>query len=123
MAASRQIIELKARGPGDPNGSKTAAVLSAYFHAEHMRTFRQLLWKRLAIGGLVWVLAATLTSEISRSAFVGGVAVLVMVGGGAAVAEWRAAEQLHELLRGPARSFTAIRSLHPAARREIDSPG
>jgi hypothetical protein len=123
MVTSRQIIELKAGGPDDPGRRRTAAVLSAYFHAEQMRTCRRLLWRRLAMVGLVWLLAAALTAVISRIAFVGGLAVLVTIGSGAAVAEWRASEELSELLRGPAKPLTVIRSLRPSARRDMDNPG
>ena len=121
-ASSRQIIELKAGGPEDPDGSRAPAVLAAYFHAEHTRTFRQLLWRRLGMLGLVWLLAGTLTSVISRNALVGGVAVLVTVGGGAAVAEWRAAEKLNELLEGPAKWFTVVRSIPASAPHDAAGP-
>jgi len=44
----RQITEVGAGGPDDPNGIRTAVVLDAYFHGEHTRTFVRLLWRRLA---------------------------------------------------------------------------
>ena len=120
--SSRQIIELKAGGPEDPDRSRAAAVLAAYFHAEHVRTSRQLLWRRLALVGIGWVLAETLLPAISGTAFVGGLAVLLTVGSGAAVAEWRASERLKDLLEGPAKPLTVVRSLRPAG-RDVNSPG
>jgi hypothetical protein len=41
-----QIVELKAGGPDDPNGSRTTIVLDAYFQAEQVKVFRRLLWPR-----------------------------------------------------------------------------
>jgi hypothetical protein len=113
VTSSQQIIELKAGGREDPDGSRAAAVLAAYFHAEHVRTFRQLLWRRLAVIGVALVLAETLLSVISRTAFVGALVVLLTLGGGAAVAEWQASERLKDLLEGPAKRLTVVRSLHP----------
>ena len=121
-ASSRQIIELKAGGPEDPHGSRTAVVLAAYFHAEHTRTFRQLLWRRLALVGGVWALAAALTPAISRTVFVGGVAVLIAVGGGAAIIEWRAAEKLSELLEGRAKRLAVIRNIQLCAPHDKEVP-
>ena len=121
FSSSRQIIEVKAGGPEDPDGSRTAAVLDAYFHAEHIRAFRLILWRRLALFGLVWVLVAVMTSVLSRNAFVEGVAVLVTVGVGAAIAEWRAAEKLSDILQGPAKRVTVVRDLPPLA-ADADRP-
>jgi hypothetical protein len=74
-------------------------VLGAYFHAEHMRVFRRLLWRRLAIFGVVCLVVAASTSWISPKQFVGVIAALGVVGGVAAIAEWRASQKLVELLR------------------------
>ena len=112
--SSGQIIEFQASGPEDPDGSRTAAVLDAYFHAEHIRAFRQLLWRRLALVGLLWVLVAALTSLLSRNAFIEGLAVLGTVGVGAAVAEWRAGEKLSGILQGPTKRVTVIRRVRPS---------
>lgn len=96
--ATRQVFELKAGGPGDPDGSRTAAVLTAYLNAEQMRRFRQLLWPRLGALGVGWLVLGTLTSLFSRLAFVGGFVFLVAVAVAVAVAERRASEHLRELL-------------------------
>jgi hypothetical protein len=98
-ATSCQVIELQAGGPQDPDGLRAATVLTAYFHAEHMRAFRQLLWKRLAALGSAWFIVGTLTSLFSRVALIGGLAMFAAIVIGAAVAEWRADSRLRELLR------------------------
>ena len=96
--ANRHVIELAAGGPADPDGSRAAAVLSAYFHAEHTRAFRQLLWPRLAVLATVWCLGRV-AALFSRDVMVGGLAVFAAVAIGAAVIEWRASEMLLKLLR------------------------
>src|SRR5262245_43894582 len=121
-ASCRQIIELKTGGPEAVDRSRTAAVLAAYFHAEHVRTFRKMAWRRLALLALVWVLAGMLTSVISRNALLGGLAVLIGVGGVASVAEWRAAEQLNELLEGPAKRLAVVRSIPASVPHEAEGP-
>ena len=64
-----RIIELRAGGPDDPDGSRTAEVLGAYFHAEHVRAFRRLLWPRLALVALIWLLVATMASLSGSTMF------------------------------------------------------
>ena len=64
--ATRQMIELEGCGPDDPDGLGAASILAAYYNAEHMRTFRQVLWRQLAIGAAVaeWRAKATLRTLI-----------------------------------------------------------
>jgi hypothetical protein len=93
-----RIIELKACGPDDPDGSQSAAVLAAYFHAEHMKAFRQLLWRRLGLGALGWFLVGVTTDVLSRNALFVGLGLMVVVAAWAAVVEWRAGKRLHALL-------------------------
>ena len=95
----RHTFELRAGGPDDPDGSRTAAVLTAYLYAEQMRAFRQLLWPRLAALGAGWFVIGTLTSLFSRLAFGAGFLCLLAAGAAAAVAEWRAAEHFSECIR------------------------
>jgi hypothetical protein len=99
LDGSRLVFELQAGGPDDADGSRTAAVLTAYLYAEQMRTFRQLLWPRLGALGAGWLILGSLTSLFSRTAFVGGILSLLAVAIVAAIAEWRASEHLSELLR------------------------
>lgn len=97
-APPQRFIELKAGGPDDPDGSRSAAVLAAYFHAEHMKAFRQLLWRRLAIGALGWLLVGMTTDLLSRNALVVGLGLFVVVAAWAAVVEWRAGKRLVAVL-------------------------
>ena len=94
----KQIIELKAGGRDDPDGTRTAAVLAAYFHAEHMQAFRRLLWRRLGVVATVWFLVGVTTEFLSKNALVVGLAVLGAVAAWVAIVEWRAAERLNTLL-------------------------
>jgi hypothetical protein len=96
--ASRRVFELKAGGPADPDALRAATVLSAYFHAEHMRAFRRLLWRRLAVLAVAWALIGGLSSLFSARAVVDGLAVFGVIAIGAAVVEWQAAEHLTEVV-------------------------
>ncbi len=93
-APPNRNIELKACAPDDPDGSRSAAVLAAYFHAEHMKTFRQLLWGRLGVGALGWFLVGVTTDVLSRNALFVGLGFIVVVAAWAAVVEWRAGKRL-----------------------------
>jgi uncharacterized membrane protein len=95
---SQQVLEISACGPDDPDGSRAAAVLSAYFEAEHAQIFRRLLWRRLAVLGIVWVLVALTTSLLPHIALFVGVACLVATAVFAAIVEWRAGKRLSGLL-------------------------
>jgi uncharacterized membrane protein len=73
-------------------------VLNAYFHAEHVRAFRRLLWRRLGAMAAVWLTIALTTSLLPRVAVVTGVALLVGLACGAAIIEWKADRRLNGLL-------------------------
>jgi hypothetical protein len=96
-SASQRFVEVRACGTDDPDGSRAASVLAAYFHAEHTRIFRRLLWRRLAIFGAIFLVGAAALS-LSERAFVIGAGILVAVGAWAAVLEWRADQKLTALL-------------------------
>jgi hypothetical protein len=110
----RQFVELQACGPDDPNGTRTAVVLSAYFHAEHMRAFRRLLWRRLGALAAAWFTIAATTSLLSPGAIVTGIAVLGGLACWAAAIEWNADKRLSALLADvpPSRSAPPIDGLH-----------
>lgn len=93
---SDRIIELNGRGRDDPNALRTPAVLAAYLHAEHMKAFRQLLWWRLSVFGVLWAIVAI--AFLSRVALWIGVALLTFFAAFAGIAEWRAHRQLGRLL-------------------------
>ena len=96
--ATRHVVELRACGPDDPDGQRAASVLAAYFNAEHTRAFRQLLWRRLALGAAVaWLIEAT-TPLLPRAGLVVALLVLGAAATAAAVAEWRADNTLRALI-------------------------
>jgi hypothetical protein len=73
-------------------------VLSAYFHAEHVRTFRRLLWRRLGAVAAGWLMIALMTSLLSRGAIVMGFTLLGGSACWAAAIEWKADRRLSGLL-------------------------
>ncbi|OFW31206.1 MAG: hypothetical protein A3H97_09920 [Acidobacteria bacterium RIFCSPLOWO2_02_FULL_65_29] len=77
---------------------RTAIVLSAYVHAEHMKAFRRLLWRRLAIAAAIWLIVATTTSLLSRGAVLAGVLIVGAVACWAAFLEWSADNRLSALV-------------------------
>lgn len=94
----RQIVELQACGPDDPDGLRTASALSAYFAAEHAQIFRRLMWRRLAVIALIaWLLEAT-TSLLSGTVLLATFVVLGAIAIAAAIDEWRAQQKLQALL-------------------------
>jgi hypothetical protein len=97
--ASLRVITVRAGGPDDPDGSRAASLLSAYFQAEHVRAFRRLLWRRLAVVAAVFFAGATAVSFSHRSIWFGeGMVACAAVW--AAVIEWRAERKLSGLISG-----------------------
>jgi hypothetical protein len=92
-------VELAVGGLDDPDGSKAATVLGAYLRAEHTRAFRQLLWPRLAALAVIWSVIGSVTPLFPGGVMVSGLALFVAIAVGAAVAEWRASENLLDLIR------------------------
>ena len=73
-------------------------MLAAYFHAEHMKAFRRLLWRRLALVAVMWLLVATMTTLIPTNVYPVGLGILGIAAVGAALVEWRAAKRFSGLL-------------------------
>ena len=89
-----QFFERRACGPEDPDASRAAALLGAYFDAEQTRACRRLVWRAVAVGGLAgWALAVT-TSTLTRVDLVFGAGLLGSAAVVSAVAEWRARKKL-----------------------------
>lgn len=93
-----RIIELRTCGPDDPDGSRAASVLHAYFCAEQVRAYRRLLWRRLALLTALFGVGAVSIS-LPPQAIYTGVGMLVAAGAWPAILEWRADHKLHGLLR------------------------
>jgi hypothetical protein len=92
----RTVVELQACGPDDPDGSRAAEVLDAYFEAEDALAFRRLLWRRLTIVAVAWGLVATFF--LSGDALVGGLLVIAAAAGYAVALEWRTNSRLSGLI-------------------------
>ncbi len=93
-----RYVELKAGAPDDPDGLRTATVLSAYFHAEQMKAFRRLLWRWLAIAAAIWFIVTFATSLFSRGTMLTGLAVLGALACWGAFVERSAGKRLGALI-------------------------
>jgi hypothetical protein len=97
-SGTTRVVELRAGDTDDPDASRAAAVLAAYFEAEEARNSRRLLWRLLAIVGLiVWVLEAS-TPFVPRATLLVIVVVLAGVAVSAALEQWRAEHNLRASL-------------------------
>jgi hypothetical protein len=117
----RQIFELKAGGADDPDGLRTAAVLNAYFQAEHAKVFRRLLWRRLAIAALILSVVALTSHLLSHGAALAGFLIVGLVAGWAAFLEWSADSRLGALLadsRSTSRSVTYLSGRTPTTYKD-----
>src|SRR5215831_17203954 len=72
--------------------------LQAYLHARYVQAFRRLLWARLGVGLLVWIIVA-LAITLSWTGLFVGVAVLAMPAIWALSYEWHASSDFHSDLR------------------------
>jgi hypothetical protein len=104
--ATTHFVELAACSPDDPDGSRTATILSAYFHAERMKAFRRLLWRRLAILASIWSAIALTTSVLSRGATTAFFGIVGAVACWSAVLAWSADHRVGESLSDSLRSST-----------------
>jgi hypothetical protein len=99
--ARRQVVDLNACGPDDPDGQRAASLLAAYFNAEHARAFRQLVWRRLALGGVVaWLIEMT-TPLLPRPGLLVALLAFGAAATAAAMVEWRAENTLRALIDSP----------------------
>jgi hypothetical protein len=81
----------------DPDASRAAAVIEAYFDAEQARASRRLVWRGVAIGGLTgWALATA--SLLTTVDLVFGAGLLGAAAAASAVTEWRAHKKLDTLV-------------------------
>jgi hypothetical protein len=77
-----------------PATMDTNQQLRIYLLARHARAFRRLLWARLAVGLLVWVIVA-LAISLSRAALIVGIAMTAVPAAWALWYEWRATRDLY----------------------------
>ena len=89
---------MRAGGVDDPDATRAAAVLGAYFRAEQARAIRRRVWRTAAVGALaVWVFnivtsVLTPVDILFASVLTGGALIAVMV------ADLHARSRLHALL-------------------------
>ena len=97
-STARHVVELKPCSADDPDGSRSAAVLAAYFNVEQAQALRRTLWRQALAATIAASALEAATSFLPTSAFLvalAGIAAVVVVG---AVAEHRAARTLRALL-------------------------
>jgi hypothetical protein len=92
------VIELHPGAGEDPDGSRTAAIITAYIEAEHAHVFRRLLWRRLSIIGLIAGTVEVAMRVVSGSSFAIFCVILGFTALVAPVVEWRADRKLTQLL-------------------------
>jgi hypothetical protein len=98
LSSFRQSCELRAGGVDDPDASRAATVLAAYFDAEQARAWRRVVWRAVAVGGLAgWILSVT-TSVLTPVDLVLGAGLLGAPAITSAPAEWRARKKLGTLI-------------------------
>ena len=94
----RRGVELRPGAFGDPEGTRAAAVLAAYFHLEEVRDFRRLLMRQAALVCLSALLAAALMPGAFRAVIEGAFGAAAAVGIGASIVEYRAMSRLRALI-------------------------
>jgi len=85
----------------DACGSQATAVLAASIHAAQARTFRQLLWRRLALAAALWSLLG-LVHIVPPIGIVVGWALFVAAAAAAGIFERRAGQRVLDLLAASA---------------------
>ena len=111
---SRNVVELEACGPDDPDGARASEMLGAYFEAEHALAFRRLVWRRLAFLTVAWGFVAAFLQ--AGDLLIDGLLLITAAAGYAVALEWRAKSRLDRLIErdGTSRSTEwAARSGEP----------
>jgi hypothetical protein len=93
------FVQIRAGSAEDPDATRTAAVLAAYFHLEEVRAFCREVWRRLALLGVVWTLMAAVLPGV-RADLEGGLALIVVAAVAAAMVECWAAFRLTRAMGG-----------------------
>ena len=94
MPVLHGYADLCAGGAADPQATRTARVLAAYFAAARARAFRRSVWRQATIVALLgWSVEAT-TTLITPQGLLRGVAALVIIAAAAGMADLLAARRL-----------------------------
>ena len=93
------FVHIRAGSAEDPDATRAAAVLAAYFRLEEVRAFCREVWCRLALLGVVWTVMAGVLPAV-RADLEGGLALIVLAAVAAAMVECWAAFRLTRALGG-----------------------
>lgn len=85
-------------GQDDPDGLRTATVLSAYFCVERTKAFRRGLWHALGIIASSWLILGLATPVVSAGTTLRGLVILGFIACWAGLREWTATSRLSALL-------------------------
>jgi len=100
---SLEPIQVRGRGPDDPDGEEADAILNAYINAAQVHAFRCLLWRQFAI---IAVIACALEAFTPMLPGIGLLVVVLLLGAGAVGAfvwERRTQDTLQTLFNAHAR--------------------
>jgi hypothetical protein len=96
---AHHLVHIPAGSADDPDATRAAAVLAAYFRLEEIRAFCRQVWHRLALLSVVWILMSAVLPGI-RADLAGGLALIAAAGLAAALVECWAAWRLTRALSG-----------------------
>ena len=91
------FVQIRAGSAEDPDATRAAAVLAAYFRLEEVRAFAREVWRRLALLGVVWTLMAGILPGV-RADLERGLALIVFAAVAAGIVECWAAWRLTRAL-------------------------
>jgi len=93
------FVQIRPGSAEDPDATRAAAILAAYFRLEEVRAFCREVWCRLALLGVIWTLMAGALPGV-RADLDDGLALIVFAALAAAMAECWAAFRLTRTLGG-----------------------
>jgi hypothetical protein len=96
----RKLVNLRAGGLDDPDATRAATILAAYFRAEQASTLRRRVWRGAAICLLAtWALSG-IASALTRVDVVFGLGLIGTAAIATAIAELQARSRLDSLVDG-----------------------
>jgi hypothetical protein len=99
MEMERRSVGIRAGGPADPDATRAAAIVAAYFDAEGASGFRRIVCRAAALGGLAAAMVQFGTSVLTRVDLVFGAALASVAVVAAALGEWRSRRRLEALMQ------------------------
>jgi hypothetical protein len=95
---TKMWMDLRPGAAWDPDASRSAAVLAAYFRFEEARGARRRVCRTAAVIALLTFAAQALFPLVDATSFATVLTGLATVAGGAVVLEWRAEKKLEVLM-------------------------